>query len=319
MKMSLQEILPQESGAMVAVDLFAGAGGYTEGAEMAGCVVAWAANHWAQTVEVHRANHPQAIHACQDLQQADWAALPAHNLLLASPSCTGHTPARGKEKARHDSARSTAWAVVSCLEYHLPEFFSVENVDALLRWILFPAWKIAVQDLGYQLALHIRDAADHGVPQHRKRLFIVGVRAKHALKLEFEDKPHVPASSFLNFDSGVWSPIEKPGRAAKTLERVRAGRREFGDRFLMPYYGSGSGLKGRSIDRPIGTITTKDRWALVDGDRMRMLTKEENRDAMGFRKSYLLPDNHQLAVHMLGNAVPPPMARDVIQAIKRAA
>jgi len=100
---------------------------------------------------------------------------------------------------------------------------------------------------------------------------------------------------------------------------VANGRRQFGARFVMPYYGTGSGLTGRSLARPIGTITTRDRWALVDGDRMRMLNKGENRDAMGFRRSYILPDDHRLAVHVLGNAVAPKVACDVINALKEAA
>lgn len=55
------------------------------------------------------------------------------------------------------------------------------------------------------------------------------------------------------------SPIIKPGRTASTLLRVENGWKRFGERFVMPYYGSGSGLTGRSLNRPIGTITTLDR------------------------------------------------------------
>lgn len=57
---------------MVAIDLFAGAGGFSTGAVMAGCSVAWAANHWPTAVEWHAATHPSTVHACQDLQQADF-------------------------------------------------------------------------------------------------------------------------------------------------------------------------------------------------------------------------------------------------------
>jgi len=79
-----------------AADLFAGLGGFTEGAEAAGVDVVWAANHWPQAVECHRRNHPRVEHLCQDLQQADWTTVPRHDLLLASPACQGHSKARGK-------------------------------------------------------------------------------------------------------------------------------------------------------------------------------------------------------------------------------
>lgn len=116
-----------------------------------------------------------------------------------------------------------------------------------------------------------------------------------------------------------WSPIERPGRSANTLVRIRAGRQRFGDRFVAPYYGSGSGETGRCLQRPLGTITTRDRWSVIDGDRMRMLSIPETKAAMGFPADYLLPANRREAMHLLGNAVCPPVACDVINAIRRAA
>jgi site-specific DNA-cytosine methylase len=105
---------------MKAADLFAGLGGFTGGAEAAGVRVVWAANHWQGAVDYHELNHPDLEHKCQDLQQADWSRVPRHDLMLASPSCTGQSPAKGREQPRRDAARSTAWAVVSCAEVHSP-------------------------------------------------------------------------------------------------------------------------------------------------------------------------------------------------------
>lgn len=305
---------------MRAIDLFAGAGGFSTGATMAGCDVVWAANHWQSAVDIHALNHPDAEHACQDLHQTNWQDVPAHDLLLASPCCQGHSKARGKANGnpQHDASRSTAWAVVSAAEYHRPEAVIIENVPEYIKWSLYPAWRMAMEALGYCLAPHIIDAADHGVPQHRERLFIVATRSKHPMMLQFPVRDRVPASSFIDFDAGKWSPIQKPGRAPATLRRVAAGRATFGDRFVMPYYGGGSGLTGRCLSRPIGTITTRARWALVRGDQMRMLSVPESRDAMSFPVDYRLPPQVPLALHMLGNAVAPKVACDVISAIRTA-
>lgn len=304
---------------MKAIDLFAGMGGNTEGARMAGVEVVWAANHWQEAVKAHELNHPGTAHKCQDLHQADWSEVPAHDLLMASPACTGHTPARGKERPHHDAARSTAWAVISALEYHRPQAAMVENVPAFGKWALYPAWVSAAHALGYAVSPHIMDASHHGVPQERVRMIIVLTRSKHPLELKFERKPAVPASSFIQFDAGRWSAIDKPGRAGATLERVANGRQRFGDRFVMPYYKTGSGKTGRCLDRPIGTITTRDRWAIVDGDRMRMLLPEESKAAMSFPADYKLPADSKLATHMLGNATCPKHIGDVVAAIRRAA
>src|SRR5476651_865283 len=113
---------------MTAIDLFAGLGGWTLGAEWAGLRVVWAGNHWRATVDIHAANHPHTVHACQDLAQADWHSIPRHDVTLASPACQGHAHARGIDRPHHDAARSTAWAVVECCEVHRPAVCVVENV-----------------------------------------------------------------------------------------------------------------------------------------------------------------------------------------------
>ncbi|MDP3908876.1 MAG: DNA cytosine methyltransferase [Gemmatimonadales bacterium] len=300
-----------------AVDLFAGAGGFTEGAAAAGVRVLWAANHWPLAVETHAANHPEVEHACQDLHLADWSRVPAHDILLASPCCQGHSRARGKDQAHHDSSRSTAWAVVSCAEFHAPQFVVVENVPEFQGWKLYPAWRMAMNALGYSLAEHVIDAADVGVPQHRRRLFIVGARSTVPLHLGAPAAEHRPASDVVDFEAGRWSPIERPGRAAATLARVCAGRARHGDRFLVAYYKSERG--GRPLSRPLGTLPTRDRFALVDDDRMRMLTRDEIRDGMGFPAGYRLPTRHKDAVHLLGNAVCPPVVAWLLGRLKEAA
>ena len=304
-----------------AIDLFAGSGGFTTAAKMAGCEVVWAANHWPAAVEWHSINHPHAQHLCQDLHQADWSLVPSHDLLLASPCCQGHSKARGKAQGnpQHDASRSTAWAVVSAAEYHRPEHVIVENVPEFMNWQLYRPWELAMNALGYSVAPHVLDAADHGAPQNRVRLFLVLAKSKAPLMLQLPVQQSIAARSFVDFECGGWSAIDKPGRAQATLERVKAGRSAFGDRFIMPYYKSGSGLTGRSLDRPIGTITTRDRWAVVDGDRMRMLNRWECRSAMSFPDDYQLPDNHRLAVHLLGNAVCPVPASEIIGELLRAA
>ena len=302
---------------MRAIDLFAGLGGFSKGAEQAGCTVVWAANHWATAVEYHTANHPGTEHACQDLHQADWSAVPAHDLLLASPACQGHTRARGKERPHHDATRSTAWAVVSALEFHRPPIAAIENVHEFARWQLFPAWCSALTALGYAIAPHLIDAADHGVPQHRVRLFIALTRSKHPIELKLPKRAHTPAEAIIDFAAGTWSPIHRPGRAASTLARINTGRHQHGDRFLTAYYGNERG--GRPLTRPIGTITTRDRWALIDGDRMRMLRVDEARAGMGFPARTRLPASSRDAMHMLGNAVCPPVAADFISALRAAA
>lgn len=123
------------------VDLFAGAGGTSEGARLAKMAVVWAANHWPEAVDLHRRRHPHTIHVCQDLQQFNWRRLPPHDILWASPSCQGHSeaaqPARARDAslaAEHDSLRATMWAVVAAVMASMPRAFVVENVKEVQEW-----------------------------------------------------------------------------------------------------------------------------------------------------------------------------------------
>lgn len=307
---------------MKAIDLFAGAGGWTEGATQAGVTVVAAANHWAKAVASHELNHPNTIHHCQDLNLFDPGDYPAHDLMLASPSCQGHSPARRRDlfgaEARHDKSRATAWCVVDTAEICRPKALIVENIPAFYKWALYPQWKASLEALGYHLREHVLDAADFGVPQNRERAIITGCLSR-PIQIGSGRVEWVAASSFLRFDKGNWSPINKPSRAQATLDRIATGRRQLGTgRFLAPYYSEGSGLTGRSIDRPIGTVTTLDRFLLVDGDRCRCLMVEEYKAAQSFRADYKLTGNRRDQIMQLGNAVPPLLAAHCVRQVREA-
>jgi DNA (cytosine-5)-methyltransferase 1 len=295
------------------VDLFAGAGGMSTGAKMAGAKVVWAANHWPEAVAIHSANHPEAHHICQDLHQADWRKVPRHDLILASPECRGHTNARGAERKAHDTSRSTAYAILGCVDHHRPPFLLVENVPEFTRWDGYRGWKLSLEDFGYSLTENVLNAADYGVPQSRERLFILGRHRGTGLLLSHPGRKHVAAHTILDRQSDKWTWVDRPGRSEKTLLQVEEGRKRHGKDFLIAYYGSER--FGRSLDLPLGTITTRDRFALIRGNQMRMLTVSELKRAMAFPKDYILPPQHKLAVHMLGNAVCPPVIRETVQTI----
>lgn len=300
----------------VAIDLFAGAGGLSEGARMAGVRVAWAANHWQEAVRWHWRNHPNTTHACQDLHQADFRDAPAHDILLSAPACQGHSKARGTDKPHHDKMRATAWAVVTCAEVHRPPVVVVENVPELLGWVLYPAWRAGMEALGYALSPVVIDAADHGVPQNRVRLFIVCTRSRNPIKLRLPHREHVPVSQVLDFEAGRWSRVAD--KVPATRARWACGRAALGERFVMPYNSSGSGLTGRCIGRPLGAITTVARWALVKGDLMRMMSVREGQKVMGFPPGYQFPTAAKLAWHLMGNAVVPVVGCDVLEAVQAA-
>jgi DNA (cytosine-5)-methyltransferase 1 len=291
---------------MIAVDLFAGAGGSSTGLASTGITIAAAVNHWPRAVETHTAAHPGARHYCEDAAVLDPTTLPAHDLLWASPSCTGHTPARGKDRPHHDTARATAWCVIRVAEAHRPRLIAVENVPEMQRWALWPAWVCALECLGYAWSAHVLDAADCGVPQERRRLIVTARLGHHAPTLVAPSAPRRSARECIDLDAGSWHPWAsyKPASVA----RIRAAVQTQGPECLVAYYGSVSSHTGRSLDRPIGTLTTRDRYVVVRGDEARVLTVAEQLALSGFPVGYPLTGTRRERVMQVGNAVPPPLA-----------
>ena len=262
----------------------------------------------------HALNHPFAEHHCEDAAVVDPTTLPAHDLLWASPSCTGHTRARGTEQPHHDRARATAWCVVRVAEVQLPRFLVVENVPDFLRWVLYPAWRSALELLGYRLSETVLDAADCGVPQERKRLIVIAHRGHRAVSPRVPMLPRRPARDYIDLGGGAWRPWRK--YVPNSRERIEAAQRQQGPDCLVAYYGSESSHTGRSLDRPIGTLTTRDRYVVVRGDLARVLTVEEQLALSGFPPTYQLTGTRRERVMQVGNAVPPPLASAVIRSVR---
>lgn len=308
------------------VDLFAGWGGFSLGARMAGARVVWAANHWPLAVEAHRLNHPGTIHACQDLQQADWSQLPELDVVLASPACQGHSRAAQPSRARshrtrryHDALRATAWAVIDCVDVTEPRAVVIENTIDFLSWKRFPVWRGVLEQFGYRTYVRQLVASRTvDVPQRRKRVFVVAVRGRkrpgEAAILDLPERSREPAfGPHLQRGRHRWSLVADA--TPRVRERVDKGRRNHGRRFLSQHV---TGHPGVALCDPIRTITTKDQWILVDGDRYRGLTIREHARAMGFPDSYRWPEQstrHE-AIMGLGNAVPPQWPEAIISRLQ---
>jgi DNA (cytosine-5)-methyltransferase 1 len=124
--------------------------------------------------------------------------------------------------------------VIAAIERWLPEAAVIENVPEFLKWKLFPAWCAALVALGYAVSPHLLDAADFGVPQHRKRVFVILTKSKHPLELRFPRRDLVPASSFIDFNAGQWSPIEQRTARQPPWPASRPGARRSAISSLLP-------------------------------------------------------------------------------------
>ena len=226
---------------VTAIDIFAGAGGFSVGAEKAGVKVLFAVNHWAPAVWTQEQNKKRWTKVLKhNVFEYDWAKAPDVDIVLASPACQGHSNAATKglkegrrgTAPRHNSLRATAQAVPRCLEMKRPAFALVENVVEFLDWVGYRGWRAYMEDLGYHLAEHVIDCADFGVPSHRARVFITAVRHDHSrvpFHLKVPKKRHTGAiimgstgiaESKIDAFTTAGVPIaEKPSDIAKLLTR----------------------------------------------------------------------------------------------------
>ncbi len=174
-------------------DLFCGAGGSSTGAiQVPGVEVRAASNHWDLAVNTHNENHPDADHICADLSQINPRYFPSSDILWASPECTNHSVAKGRKRvgsqpdlfgeilpdAAAERSRATMWDVPRFTEAHRYRAVIVENVVDAARWVMFDAWLMAMNALGYRhqiVWLNSMHAtyAGVGAAQSRDRMYVV--------------------------------------------------------------------------------------------------------------------------------------------------
>ncbi len=177
-------------------DLFCGAGGASTGASRAlaaaglemdlSCV-----NHWPIAIESHKSNHPNSNHFCQDISALrPIVAVPSGqlDLLMASPTCTFHSKARGG-KPTSDQQRMDPWHIITWLTELRVKRLIIENVPEYTSWgpislktgrpiesrrgEYFNAWVDAIRRLGFKIEWAVLNCADYGDPTTRMRFFLL--------------------------------------------------------------------------------------------------------------------------------------------------
>lgn len=329
----MQQSLFGDLQCLASAVLFAGLGGACEGIRRATHSSPLVAiNHSDHAIQLHALNHPETMHCREDV----WAVHPASvirgrrlDLLWLSPDCTHHSRAKGAAP-RESHRRSLADVVFRWVDSVQPRIIMLENVPEWIEWgpldsngqpdkahkgELFRAWVMRLNQYGYRVEWRILEAHRYGVPTSRKRVYLIARRDAYAIMWPREThgpgmQPFRTARECID-----WSIAGNPIRddmSVKTLDRIAQGRRLFrGNPFLITYYGNGQAV---SIDRPLPTVTTVDRFALIQGDTHRMLQPRELARAMGFPEAYRLIGSKRDQVARIGNAVCPHMAEVLVQA-----
>ena len=307
-------------------DMFCGAGGSSLGARAAGARIMGGVDLWTPATDSFKLNFQSASVFNKDLRELNPAAVVKKtgkiDLLLSSPECTHHTCARGS-KPQSEESKETALQVIRYAKVMKPRWIVLENVVHMRPWARYPELKEKIAALGYHLREQVLDASDFGVPQKRRRLFLLADSKVMPTAIKALASTASTARSILDPD-GAWpmTRLRLPTRAKGTLERADRAIAKLGETasFLIVYYGSDGSGGWQSLDVPLRTVTTVDRFALVrpspDGHLMRMLQTSEIRKAMGFPDDYIFPAvTRRDRVKLMGNAVSPPVMAAIVQSL----
>lgn len=173
------------------VDNFAGGGGASTGIELAtGYSVDIAINHDPEAIKMHKANHPNTKHYCENVWAVDPVkACNGHPVGLAwfSPDCKHFSKAKGG-KPKDKNIRGLAWVALRWAGLVRPRVIMLENVEEFKTWgplnrghhpikakqgKTFEKFVQQLNDLGYTVDFKELIAADYGAPTMRKRFFMI--------------------------------------------------------------------------------------------------------------------------------------------------
>ena len=175
----------------IIVDNFAGGGGASTGIEIAtGYSVDIAINHDPEAIRMHKSNHPNTKHYCEDVWQVDPVkACKGNPVALAwfSPDCKHFSKAKGG-KPKDKFIRGLAWVACRWAGLVRPRVIMLENVEEFKTWgplnrghrpikakqgVTFRRFVQQLEDLGYEVQFRELVAADYGAPTMRKRFFLI--------------------------------------------------------------------------------------------------------------------------------------------------
>jgi len=167
------------------IDLFAGIGGTRIGFEQATkelgfipkCV--FTSEIKTDAINVYSQNF-QDKKIAGDITQIEAKEIPDFNFLLAGFPCQPFSSA-GSRKGFLDTRGTLFFDIERILKEKEPEGFLLENVEGLVnhdRGRTLSTILQSLENLGYKVAWKVINAANHGIPQNRKRIYIVGRRDK---------------------------------------------------------------------------------------------------------------------------------------------
>ena len=229
------------------IELFAGVGGFRLGLEANNTKskkhykIVWS-NQWEPSTKLQHASDVYRLgwpkddnHSCEDIAKVikeDFDSIPDHDLLVGGFPCQDYSVARTASHAKGISGKKGVlwWSIHSILDKKgedAPRYLMLENVDRLIkspatqRGRDFAIMLASLSDLGYAVEWRVINAADYGMPQRRRRVYIMAYRKNSSMYEKISELDRLNLTSDWISDSGVMQdafPMKFSEKSFDTME-----------------------------------------------------------------------------------------------------
>ena len=265
---------------MKVIELFAGVGGFRLGLEAVGSKefqIVWS-NQWEPSTksqpasEIYEARFGSEGHSNEDIASVienNFKSIPDHDLLVGGFPCQDYSVAKTLNQASGIVGKKGVlwWSIHGILEKKgkkSPNYLMLENVDRLLksptkqRGRDFAVMLASLSDLGYAVEWRIINAADYGMPQRRRRVYIMAYKKGSSV---YKKLTKINSSEWV-LNSGLMqaafktspTPVEENTfNLEGTLPEISENKKQFNSQ--TPFLDSGI-----MIDRKVVTYKTKPEY-----------------------------------------------------------
>jgi DNA (cytosine-5)-methyltransferase 1 len=290
---------------MRTVDLFAGCGGLSLGFQNAGFDVVAAFDYWHPAIEVYKENFQHPIFE-KDLSKEDVCSLIggfSPDIIIGGPPCQDFSSSGKRNESLGRADLSLVFAnIIASIK---PKWFVMENVDRIEKSRILEAVLGIFRKSGYGLSSSVLNASYCGVPQARKRYFLIGHLDGGDDDLNFylaknQSKASMSIFEYLGDSLGVEYFYRHP--------------RSYKRRAVFSIHEPSPTVRG--VNRPIPKTYIKHEGDLCDiDDNLRPLTTIERSYIQTFPKTFKFKGNKSDLEQMIGNAVPVKLAEYVARCI----
>ena len=289
------------------VDLFCGCGGMTLGMEKAGYNVLAGFDNWKPAIDVYKANfkHPVIQLDLSDVKSSvEEISKFTPDIIVGGPPCQDFSTAGHQDESRGRAILSVCYSEIICSIK--PQYFVMENVAAIHKTKSFQLAINNFRKAGYGLTIKTLDASFCGVPQIRKRMFVIGEInsvddfLKDELEKNLSDKP-MSVYDYLGNSLG----IEHYFRVPTNYHR----------RAVYSIYEPSMTIRG--VDRPIPSGYKGHPLDSAPVNTTRNLTPKERSYIQTFPKDFNFFGGKSDMNTMIGNAVPVNLAKYVGESLLR--